>query len=143
MTQQPIGIWCLDNGVKYADTGLALTPVSTSPATGQYIPPPDPPPTLANLGLYTFSSADAGRGILITYSFVPADLESACIQLVAETYAYRDRIGQLDKTLGGQETIRYLRGGIGRGAIYGLAPEIESRICEYASVIPPIIGAPV
>jgi hypothetical protein len=139
---QPQGIWCKDNGVTYAN-GSALTPVVATPTIGQYIPPPDPPLTLAALGQYTFAAADAGKGILITYSFVPSDLESACIQLVAETYSYRDRIGQLDKILGGQETVRFLRGGIGRGQMFDIAPEIEARIWPYVNVIPPAIGAPV
>jgi hypothetical protein len=139
---QPQGIWCLDNGVTFAN-GTVLTPVPSGPISGQYIPPPDPPPTLAALGQYTFAAADTGKTVLITYSFVPSDLELACIQLVGETFTYRDRIGQLDKTLGGQETIRYLRGGIGRGQMFNIAPEIEDRIWPYVNVIPPAIGAPV
>jgi hypothetical protein len=139
---QPQGIWCRDNGVTFSN-GTALTPVPSGPITGQYIPPVDPPGTLAELGQYTFSAADEGKTVLITYSFVPSDLESACIQLVGETFTYRDRIGQLDKTLGGQETIRYLRGGIGRRQMFDIAPEIEARIWPYVNVIPPAIGAPV
>lgn len=140
---QPQGIWCLDNGVTYASSGIALVPVPASPATGQYIPPSDPPSTLAALGQYTFAPGDAGADVLITYSFVPTDLEMACIQMCGEMFSYRDRIGQLDKSLGGQETIRYLRGGIGRGQVFDLPPEVEARIWPYVSVIPPAIGAPV
>jgi hypothetical protein len=139
---QPQGIWCKDGGVTFSN-GTALTPVITSPTTGQYNPPADPPATLAALGQYTFAAADTGKTVLITYSFVPSDLESACIQLVGETFSYRDRIGQLDKILGGQETIRYLRGGIGRGQVFDIAPEIEARIWPYVNVISPVIGAPV
>ena len=137
---QPQGIWCKDNGVTFAD-GTALTPVTTLTATGQYIPPTDPPATLTALGQYTFDSADQGKAVLISYSFVPSDLEMACIQMCAEMFSYRDRIGQMDKILGGQETIRFLRGGMGRSA-WGLPPEVEDRIWPYVSVIPPAIGAP-
>ena len=141
---QPQGIWCRDNGVMFADTGAILIPVSGTPSTGQYNPPTDPPASLAILGQYTFAAADTTRPVLISYSFIPADLEEACIQLTAETFSYRDRVGQLDKILGGQETIRYLRGGIGRGQMFGtLPPEVEDRIWPYVSVIPPAIGAPV
>lgn len=139
---QPQGIWCRDGGVTYSN-GTALVAVTGTPAGGQYVPPLDPPSTLAALGQYTFSAADSGRTVLITYSFVPSDLEMACIQQVGEVFSYRDRIGQLDKTLGGQETIRYLRGGIGRGQVFDIAPEVEARIWPYVSVIPPAIGAPV
>lgn len=136
------GIWSRDGGVTFSN-GVALTSVASSPMTGQYIPPPDPPGALAELGQYTFSAADEGKTVLISYSFVPADLEMACIQLVGEAWSYRDRIGQLGKSLGGQETIRYLRGGIGRGQVFDIPPEVEARIWPYVSVISPKIGAPV
>lgn len=138
---QPQGIWCRDNGVVNATTGATLTPVVTSPASGQYIPPPD-----SNPGLYTFNSADAiaGLNVLISYSFIPADLEEACIQMIAERYAYRTRVGEISKTLGGQESVRYLRGGMGRGQMFpDLPPEVEALITPYVSTIPPAIGAPV
>lgn len=134
---QPQGIWSFDNGVTYAN-GNPLTPVTSSPATGQYIPPG---PT--NPGVYTFSAGDVGTQVFISYSFIPADLEEACIQFVAERLSYRGRIGELDKSLGGQETIRYLRGGMGRSQFHGIPPEIEDLIMPYVSVIPPALGAPV
>lgn len=150
VTQQ-FGIWAVDNGVTYSDTGAALTPTTTSPPpVGTYNPPADPPATLAGLGQYTFSTSDAGRTVLIDYSFIPPDLEAACIQLASETYSYRDRIGQMDKTLGGQETIRYLRGGAPgahlsgeSGGLSNLPPEILARIWPYVSVLPPMEGVPV
>lgn len=133
---QPSGIWCRDNGVVYAATGVALVPVlgPALPTVGQYIAPLDAAP-----GLYTFSAADANANLLISYSFVPADLEEACIQMVAERWSYRNRVGVISKSLGGQETMRYLRGG--RGSL--LPPEVEALIMPYVSVVPPAIGAPV
>jgi hypothetical protein len=47
-------------GVAYASSGLQLTQVASSPAQGQY--------SLSS-GLYTFNSADAGKAVLITYSY--------------------------------------------------------------------------
>lgn len=47
-------------GVAYASSGLQLAPVASSPAAGQY--------SVAS-GVYTFSSADAGKAVLITYSY--------------------------------------------------------------------------
>jgi hypothetical protein len=83
--------------------------------------------------------------ILLSYSFVPADLEEATIQMVAERYAYRSRIGEIMKSLGGQETIRYQRGAMGPPWSYenSLPPEVNDLISPYVSVLPPVIGAPV
>lgn len=136
---QQQGVWCRDNGVTYAN-GTALTPVSATPTAGQYIPPADATP-----GVYTFSSADANAQMLISYSIIPADLEEACIQMVAERLSYRGRIGELSKSLGGQETVRFMRGGPGRpwSGMSSLPPEVMDLIWPYVSVIPPAIGAPV
>jgi len=135
---QPQGIWCRDNGVTYAN-GTALTPVASSPAVGQYVVGPDSTP-----GLYTFSSADAGAAVLISYSFIPSPLEEATIQMVAERLSYRTRIGELSKSLGGQETVRFLRGGTGRPyTSTSLPPEVMDLIHDYVNVVPPNIGAPV
>jgi hypothetical protein len=49
-----------DAGVVYAATGLPLIKVGASPALGQY--------TLA-AGLYTFSTADAGKAVLLNYTY--------------------------------------------------------------------------
>lgn len=97
---QLLGPWSADNGVVYAN-GTPLTPVSSAPTQGQYLAPTVTP------GQYQFSPADAGAQVLISYSYTPAALEDACINLTAERFRYRDRIGQLSKTLGGQETAAY------------------------------------
>jgi len=49
-----------DDGVLYAATGLPLTRVASSPATGQY--------SMAS-GVYTFNSADAGKSVLTSYTY--------------------------------------------------------------------------
>lgn len=94
----PYGAFAGDGGVTYADdTPLAL--VSMNPGAGEY----------ANEeGTYTFSSADAGASLRITYGYVPAELASCCIEWAAERYAYRSRVGQRSKSLGGHETIAYV-----------------------------------
>lgn len=135
---QPQGMWCKDSGVVYASTGVALLPVASAPSMGEYVPPSDSAP-----GLYTFSSADMGANVLISYSFVPVDLTEACNQFVAERYSYRMRIGEESKSLGGQETIKFMRGGLARSMFPDLPPEVEGMILPYVSVIPPVIGAPV
>ena len=136
---QPEGIWCRDGGVTYAD-GTSLTPVTTITMAGQYIPPTD-----ANPGLYTFSTLDQGQAVLISYSFIPAPLEEACIQMVAERYSYRSRVGEVSKSLGGQETVRFQRGAAGPpwSSKSSLPPEVMDLISDYISVVYPAIGAPV
>jgi len=49
-----------DLGVAYASTAAMLTPVASSPTTGQY--------TVTG-GVYTFSAGDAGANLLFTYTY--------------------------------------------------------------------------
>jgi hypothetical protein len=49
-----------DDGVVYAATGLPLTKVASSPTSGQY--------SVAS-GVYTFNSADAGKAVLVSYTY--------------------------------------------------------------------------
>lgn len=105
---QKFGIISGDAGVTYAD-GTALEAVSSSPLQGQYIPP-DPLAGAAATDYYTFSAADEGASVLISYSIIPTAIEGAVCQWVAEQWAYKDRVGLQSKTLGGQETITYIVG---------------------------------
>ena len=94
----PHGNWAVDQGVTYA-TGIALTPITSgTPAQGQY--------TVIN-GIYTLAAADAGLGVLISYSYVPADIDQVCKEMVSERYKYRERIGTITKSLGGQESVSF------------------------------------
>ena len=52
-----------DLGVVYASSGLALTKVASAPAIGQYS---------VTAGVYSFNSADAGRALLLSYSYSQA-----------------------------------------------------------------------
>ncbi len=49
-----------DDGVVYASTGLPLTKVASAPTAGQYS---------VAAGIYTFSSADSGKAVLINYTY--------------------------------------------------------------------------
>jgi hypothetical protein len=49
-----------DAGVTFASTGLPLTLVASAPAQGQY--------SVAS-GVYTFSTADVGRAVLLSYTY--------------------------------------------------------------------------
>jgi hypothetical protein len=52
-----------DAGVLYATGGLPLTKVASSPGAGQYS---------VAAGVYTFNSADAGKAVLVTYTYTIA-----------------------------------------------------------------------
>jgi hypothetical protein len=93
----PFGPWASDFGVSYADGG-ALTAVAATPGAGQYN---------VTAGVYTFAAADAGAAVLISYGFIPAAINNACIEWVAERYRYRTRIGQSAQTVAGQMTASY------------------------------------
>jgi hypothetical protein len=96
------GNWCQDDGVTLAD-GTVLTKITGTPASGEYSVTPN------GVGgvTYQFNAAQVGASVLVSYSYVPADLEQGVIEWVGERYRYRDRIGQSSKSLGGDETAAY------------------------------------
>lgn len=57
-------------GVVYASNGLQLTQVASNPTQGQY--------TVA-AGVYTFNAADAGKALLITYSYTQSVVGSRAV----------------------------------------------------------------
>ena len=82
--QAPQGTWGQDDGVTLAN-GTALTKVTGAPAALQYS---------VAAGVYTFNVAQASAAVLISYSYIPPDIEQACIEIVGERYRYSKRIGQ-------------------------------------------------
>lgn len=98
VARAPFGMWASDQGVVNGG-GVALRSVNISPSPGEY--------TVTN-GTYTFSPMDAGAAMIISYGYVPADLAVCCMDWASERYAYRSRIGQLSKSLGGQETLGFV-----------------------------------
>lgn len=97
VAQAPFGAWASDEGVTFASAG-ALSAVSGAPAAGQYS---------VTGGTYTFAAADAGKTVLFSYGYIPADLAECAMEWVAERYKFRDRIGVSSKSLGGQETVSF------------------------------------
>jgi hypothetical protein len=94
----PYGAWASDLGVVDAASSAAFILVAGTPAAGQY--------SVAG-GVYNFAAADAGKSISISYGFVPQDIAQVCMELVGEHYFYRLRIGEVSKSLGGQETVSF------------------------------------
>ncbi len=52
-----------DEGALYAATGLPLTKVASAPSAGQYS---------VSAGVFTFNAADAGKAVLISYTYTAA-----------------------------------------------------------------------
>ena len=94
----PYGAWASDLGVVYAASGAALTQVAAAPAAGQY--------SVAG-GVYSFSAADSGAAVAISYGYIPQDVAQAATELVAERFRAADRIGLRSKAVGGQETVSF------------------------------------
>jgi hypothetical protein len=95
----PSGPWGSDWSVTYASSGIPLTAVAASPSAGQYT---------VSSGIYTFSAADAGASVLISYGYVPADVSQVVMDWIQLRWAEKDRPGIVSKSLGGQETISFL-----------------------------------
>ncbi len=110
--QAPYGDWASDGGVAFSN-GVSLTAVTGNPAAGQY--------AVVN-GVYSLAQQYAGSTVLLTYGYVPADLASCCMDWAAERYAYRSRIGQHSKSLGGQETMAFIVKDIPDFVVSALSP---------------------
>ncbi len=115
----PLGDWRSDCGVSYID-GTQLTRVASNPLGGQY--------SVAD-GTYTFSQADAGVEMQISYGYMPAELAACCMDWAAERYTYRSRIGQQSKSLGGQETIAFI--------VKDIPDFVRSALVPYRRIVTP------
>jgi len=85
-----------DQGVVYAATGLPLKAVASAPAAGQY--------AVAG-GVYTFSSADAGASVLVSYTYSVAGTgESVAVssQLIGPAVTFSANLFAADPTTGKQ-----------------------------------------
>jgi hypothetical protein len=79
-------------------------------------------------GVYTFSAADAGANLLVSYGYIPADLAIAVMDWVSDRMAYKDRVGTQSKSLGGQETVSYL--------VKSMPDFVKMSLQQYANVVP-------
>lgn len=117
-TVQTTYTWLEDVGVTFG--GVALTKVDEAPDAGEY--------SVSTMGLYTFNSGIADKEVLITYSYVPADIDQAVCELVGERYKARDRIGYVSKSLGGQETVTF--------DVRSMGPYVRELLNPYKRVVP-------
>jgi len=116
----PYGLFSGDRGVTYAVSGTALTKVASSPTIGQY--------AVNATGQYTFAAADTNAAVLISYAFIPSDLEQACIEFVAERYRYKGRIGVVSESQGGHVSTSFSQ--------KDMSDAIRSMIEPFRNVIP-------
>lgn len=106
------GTWSNDLGVII--DGVAGVLVTGTPTTGQY--------AVDEWGTYLFAAADVGKTVIIDYSYTPAAVSFAAMEIVGLWFKRRDRIGIQSKTLGGQETITYTNEDMNSGARAMLQP---------------------
>lgn len=111
--------WLENVEVTLAD-GTHLVEVTGAPASGQY--------SVDASGVYTFNADLADEDVLISYSYVPADIEQAVFELVGERYKTKDRIGYVSKSLGGQETVTF--------DVRAMNPYIRELLQPYTRVVP-------
>lgn len=112
--------WLEDEGVTLSDGTPLVLATTAEPGPGQY--------WVSSEGEYSFNAAQAGELILISYSFVPPDVEQAVWELVGERYKAKDRIGVNSKALGGQETVSF--------DIRSMNPYIRELLNPYKRVVP-------
>lgn len=92
------GAFIQDDGVTY--NGNALTKIEIgSPTASQY--------KVDNAGTYTFNTALDDDPVLISYSYVPAPVNQAVIELIGERYRYKDRIGMSSRSSATGETTSF------------------------------------
>lgn len=130
--QQPFGRFAQNFLVTYAN-GTPMTPVISNPGVGQYIPPPLPPSSSVTsdsyVPKYTFSSADANAGVLLTYSFTPAEVQQCAAKWVGEWWAYKSRPGERSKS-------GPAGGGSSSYDLTDMPQDIKMMLLPYQSVVP-------
>jgi hypothetical protein len=133
---QTRGIFAADGGVSYAGgTALTAMPLGTALTAGQYTAPS----ALAAVPTYTFSSADAGASVVISYSYVPAALEQACMDAIAALYfpAILGAPAGIQTLRAGQSEMQFTppRQTRGSGPIF-INALITAALMPYAKVMP-------
>lgn len=97
---QGLGRWGQDEGVTI--NGVAAVKVASAPAAGQYMIT-----VAASVPTYTFAVADVGKTAVISYGYIPQDVEQATLEMIAFRFKSREFIGLVSKSLGGQESVTF------------------------------------
>jgi hypothetical protein len=116
--------WNSDRGVAYA-TGVAFTLVTVTPTvSGTYQIIQDP----AGNSEYQFAPADVGASIVITYGYTPEDVQQALIELMAERYKSRSRVGENSQNLGHGQVVSFSQ--------KDMNAAIKTMLNPYRNVVP-------
>jgi len=131
----PFGVWATDEGVRDAIDGTLYLAVQSTetPLVGQYIPP-DPNQTPQPRLYYTFCPDDGQKTLLISYGYVPAELEQAALETVQDRASYRRRAGGVrSQSLAAQESITYAQSD-------GFSDYVKDILGPFCSPLPPAMG---
>lgn len=87
-------------------------------------------PTELALRGYVFTRRSQNVSVTYTagYDSVPPDIVQACIELVCQRYRERVHIGEVAKTIGGNETVRYSQ--------KDLSDSVRTALQQYRAVAP-------
>jgi uncharacterized phiE125 gp8 family phage protein len=123
-----------------AFANLPVTAVLSLSIDGLAIPPA---PAEGGFGAgYSFTATElALRGYVFTrrkqnvivtytagYASVPPDIAQACIELVCQRYRERTHIGEVSRSLGGNETVRY--------SAQDMSESVRALLARYRAVAP-------
>jgi len=132
-------------GQLLAFANIPVTAVLSLSIDGIAIPPAPTPEDIGATGFgagYTFTPTElALRGYVFTrrpqntavtytagYTTVPPDIAQACIELVAQHYRERTRIGEVSKALGGSETVTFSQ--------KDMSDSVKTLLSQYRAVMP-------
>ena len=129
-----------DGGQRLAFANFPVTQVWALSVDGLNIPPA--PPNGSFGAGYVFTTTElALRGYVLTrraqnvsvtytagYATVPSDIAQACIELVAQRYRERSRIGEVSKALMSGETVTFSQ--------KDMSDDIKTLLAQYRAVAP-------
>jgi hypothetical protein len=115
--------WVTDRGARLPGSVAGLVKVADNPAADQYA-------VVASNGVYTykFNVAQAGLVVLISYGYIPEDLEQALIELIGERYKQRTRIGQNSFNFGNGLVVSFMN--------RDMNENVRTILAQYKNVVP-------
>ncbi|HEX6441485.1 MAG TPA: phage head-tail connector protein [Stellaceae bacterium] len=88
--------------------------------------------TATELALRGYVFARRSQNVIVAYTAgypaVPPDIAQACIELVCQRYRERTRIGEVARSIGGNETVRY--------SVQDMSGPVKMLLSQYRAVAP-------
>ena len=127
-------------GQRLAFANIPVTAISSLSIDGLEIPPAPSPggfgagyvfsPTELALRGYVFTRR--AQNVIVTYTAgyaaTPPDVAQACIELVAQRYSERTRIGEVSRAISGTETVSYSQ--------QDMSEDVKLLLAQYRVVVP-------